>query len=476
MAIISSLIFAALVLLPRKTIGHQQTPSYSTGFANIGDASIGLRIRRRHQQDHSIHNHNARPSNNVVRNSFGRSCQLLHASFQQDDHHYSKRSGIRNATPKIHARINAAVSTIQQMIVKILTKMNQYFRIALLASSTLALVFSLPMSSSASSRNLLHSSSLDTPSSSYYLQNKPQNNPRPPQKQSTISITTNGNSDYKFIKKRNNGYKGVKEKQTVKRISLLVLATTIAASTFRASLRKSRIIRTASPFGRIRNSSPLGNGVSVIRVCMALGFDEDDGGIGGADSLLKKLQLEEKELYTKIAVSTQNQVQGSDAFSNFRQKALGEYLSNVASTFFYHQKVMRYGSIDSIRVPFVEDAVKEFRRSAKEERVIFNKQTQKQQQLMKETAPYQWGDVKQLPKTYVLATILLAIKGDHTSVPLPFGIIRQRDMARALSRIATDAKVDDSSCLVGSELLLIPNTVSGEEEILKSFPDLVPLT
>jgi len=124
----------------------------------------------------------------------------------------------------------------------------------------------------------------------------------------------------------------------------------------------------------------------------------------------------------------------------------------------------------------VEDAVKEFRRSAKEERVIFNKQTQKQQQLMKETAPYQWGDVKQLPKTYVLATILLAIKGDHTSVPLPFGIIRQRDMARALSRIATDAKVDDSSCLVGSELLLIPNTVSGEEEILKSFPDLVPLT
>jgi hypothetical protein len=36
-------------------------------------------------------------------------------------------------------------------------------------------------------------------------------------------------------------------------------------------------VRNATPFGIIRNQSPLGNGVSVIRVCMALGFDEGGG-------------------------------------------------------------------------------------------------------------------------------------------------------------------------------------------------------
>lgn len=81
------------------------------------------------------------------------------------------------------------------------------------------------------------------------------------------------------------------------------------------------------------------------------------------------------------------------------------------------------------------------------------------------------------------------IKGDHTSVSLPFGIVRQRDMSRALTRIVNDVRVDD--CLIGSELLVLPDlrTVSMEKrgekattttitetEVLKVFPNLVPLT
>jgi len=87
---------------------------------------------------------------------------------------------------------------------------------------------------------------------------------------------------------------------------------------------------------------------------------------------------------------------------------------------------------------------------------------------------------------YILATILLSIKGDRTSVPLPFGILRQRDVGRALSRIATDAKVED--CLVGSEISWVPNIhtlladddidgiLLSEKAVLHAFPDLVSLT
>lgn len=130
---------------------------------------------------------------------------------------------------------------------------------------------------------------------------------------------------------------------------------------------------------------------------------------------------------------------------------------------------MRYGSIDSVRVPFVEEAVKEFKRAAIEEQKIFNSQKQKQ------LAAAEQQSSPSTDTSYILATILLAIKGDHTTIPLPFGITRQRDMARALARIATDAKVDD--CLVGSEILWTPAGVSlTEKEILQTFPGLVPLT
>jgi hypothetical protein len=60
-------------------------------------------------------------------------------------------------------------------------------------------------------------------------------------------------------------------------------------------------------------------------------------------------------------------------------------------------------------------------------------------------------------------------------------------MSRALTRIVNDVRVDD--CLIGSELLVLPDlrtvsiekgekttTTLTEKEVLKAFPNLVPLT
>ena len=131
-----------------------------------------------------------------------------------------------------------------------------------------------------------------------------------------------------------------------------------------------------------------------------------------------------------------------------------------------------------MRVPFEEEAVREYRDIAREERATRERQNRRQR-------PSTGGP------QYILATILLVIKGDHTSLPLPFGLVRRRDMARALTRIATDARVAD--CLIASELGVMPDArlfsmneqgervidrsrMLTENEILKAFPNLVPLT
>ena len=141
---------------------------------------------------------------------------------------------------------------------------------------------------------------------------------------------------------------------------------------------------------------------------------------------------------------------------------------------------MRYGSLDSMRVPFAEEAVREYRDIAQEERATYERQNRRQQRQSTGQGPY-----------CILATILLVIKGDHTSLPLPFGMVRRRDMARVLARIAKDARVAD--CLIASELMVIPDVrlismdeqgervidrsrTLTEKEILNAFPNLVPLT
>lgn len=341
-------------------------------------------------------------------------------------------------------------------------------------------------------------------SSSYYLQNNPQQASQQ-QQRSEISIQTQSSQPYskynsnsntvrsrrqypettRFVKRN----KSVTQAQKVKRTTLLIMLLTLTASSFRASLRKTKVVRNTSPFGIIRNVSPLGNGVSVIRVCMALKFDtemDNNDDKNSAKSLLNKLYLEEKELYTKISLLSQGDpsVQLNGAYA-FRQQALGNYLSNVASTFLQYTNCIQYGTMESIRVPFVEDAVKEFRQVAKEERQVFANALKMQQQVGHDANSKDYLNPKKR-SGYILATILLSIKGDRTGAPLPFGILRKRDVAKALSRIATDAKVED--CLVGSEISWIPNVhnsiISGNDDdillsekvVTKAFPDLVPLT
>ena len=121
-----------------------------------------------------------------------------------------------------------------------------------------------------------------------------------------------------------------------------------------------------------------------------------------------------------------------------------------------------------MRVPFVEEATGAFQEGLNEEQSMLSKVSVQ--------------EPNQPPNgtRYILATMLLAIKGDRTSITLPFGIIRRRDIALQLSRISKDSRVDD--CLVASELITIPKSTGGgqnsisEDVILKAFPDLVPLT
>ena len=393
---------------------------------------------------------------------------VLHASivddytqYRKDDMQQYRRNHIPNVSSVVFATHKFILRSVAQVI-----QIRQKFRqkcIPFLIS--MAILLSIPMQSRAAS-----SSTVDT--SSYYLQNNPYYS-TPIQRKQAMSIQAQSNSQpsyttsttdssYKALTQRSNSsYIRQKRKQSVKRISTFIILSTFAASSFRASLRKKRVVRSSSPFGIIRNASALGNGVSVIRVCMAMKFDNTDEGNASADSLLKRLHIEEQELQSKLEMLSQLNQQGGQFISNTKAKILGEYTSNVASTLLQHNEYMRFGSLDSIRVPFVEEATRAFHEGLNEEQSMLSNASlaQESNQPLNETR-------------YILATILLAIKGDRTSITLPFGIIRRRDVALQLSRISRDSIVDD--CLVKSELITIPSV--SEEEILKAFPDLVPLT
>ena len=234
-------------------------------------------------------------------------------------------------------------------------------------------------------------------------------------------------------------------------------------------------------------------------------------------SLWNKLLLEERELFQSISMLsqdggvelnriTQQQQQRLSGANEYRQRALGKYLSNVASTLLQYTNKMRYGNVESVRVPFVEDAMREFRHVANEDRGVFaaiaSAQKKRKKRKSVEFTENTFNEEEEVTGAndvdrnsqksgYVLATILLSIKGDRTSIPLPlFGVLRQRDVAKALSRIASDATVEN--CLVGSEIHWVPhisNLIASDdnddgledvllsrEDVLKAFPELIPLT
>ena len=326
----SPTLLLAVLLQPNTAQGRE----LSVGFINNSNGPLGFRSRCRQLHPHSANcprvNHSIQ-TNEKYGVGERSSSKLFHPSHQLANH---------------HAKINLMALSIQQFMLKTTTQCTEYLKNVLLKLSpliilSLAFLLSNPINSwaSSSSNNLLQQSS-SADSSSYYLQNNPQYNPRQSQ-ESVLSIQTqksqpySSDSEYRYMKRRHSR-SNANKKQKVKRMTTFVMLATLAASTFRASLRKTKVVRNTSPFGRIRNASALGNGVSVIRVCMALGFDakhgsgdSSDGGTEDASSLLNRLGLEDKELYTNIAklAQQQTQLQGADTYG-LRQKALGTYLSN----------------------------------------------------------------------------------------------------------------------------------------------------
>lgn len=186
------------------------------------------------------------------------------------------------------------------------------FRILSSLVLALSLVLSFPVQSSSASQAQYTPAS----STSYSLQsNMKRNNPS---RQTIMGKRTIGN---RYDKPRT-------DTRAVKWISMVIIVMTITASSSRASLRTSkRKVRNVTPFGIIRNQSALGNGVSVLRVCMAFKFDDNEIRMKEDDvqSLLRRLKLEENELYsTKAFISTLPQ----QSQESLRQRALVDYLSN----------------------------------------------------------------------------------------------------------------------------------------------------
>jgi hypothetical protein len=329
---------------------------------------------------------------------------------------------------------------------------------------SVALMLLMPLKSNASSAT-------QPSSAEYYLQNSPRSRESSSKTQGRIlSIQTKSTLASSPIRHNSRGRLGTQrpERKTTQRIAAGFVVVSLAAASFRAKFRKSKIVRTATPFGFIRNTSPLGNGVSVIRLRMALEFEgSDDTAAAKAETFLEKLQVEEYNLYATITMLAQKQKQlGLDVYE-LRQKALVHYLASVATLFSSSKQSIKYGSMISARVPFVEEAVTEFKSISDRERSKFKPK--------KEPSILISGHEKQL----VVASIILAIKGDHTTSPFQSGISSKKDMGRALLRIATDAQVD--GCLVGTEVMWMPRQLGScdvikENEVLKQFSDLADLT
>jgi hypothetical protein len=188
---------------------------------------------------------------------------------------------------------------------------------------SLALMFLAPLKSNAAASTASITS--QTSSVEYYLQNDPNlGSPSSRSQERVISIQTKSPSTLVASPARRINRRKINNTQRSQHISLGLVVASLAAGSFRASLRKTKVVRNTTPFGIVRNASPLGNGVSVIRLRMALEISEDVGAI----TFLEKLQVEEYNLYATISMlAQQQQLTGTDVYGG-KQKALAKYLSN----------------------------------------------------------------------------------------------------------------------------------------------------
>lgn len=246
-----------------------------------------------------------------------------------------------DCTERLIAASGKAVSSFSELhraLIWLRTRMQILFhrcstRQILTLCFSFAMIFLRPHRSNASTVESLSIANSQPQSQSleYYLQNDPRRSSSSRSQQKILSVQTQPSSVLPPSRSRRYNRGRLKthrpERKTTQQIASGIVLASLAAGSFRAKLRKHKVVRTATPFGRIRNASPLGNGVSVIRLRMALEFDHHSGsGSIDANSFLEKLQIEEYNLYSTIALLAQQQrLNGIDA-NDLKQKALVKYL------------------------------------------------------------------------------------------------------------------------------------------------------
>ena len=115
-----------------------------------------------------------------------------------------------------------------------------------------------------------------------------------------------------------------------------------------------------------------------------------------------------------------------------KQKSLVRYLPNVIS-------YLHIGSMISTRVPFVEDAVKESALVSEAERVSYGKSNERSISSLSSTSTDNYQSIREIKKAtttdhntdnadqkFAGASILLAIKGGHTTSPFLSGIYTKK--------------------------------------------------
>jgi len=251
-----------------------------------------------------------------------------------------------------------------------------------------------------------------------------------------------------------------------RKVSAFVILATFVASSYRASLGQKRVARTTTPFGVIKNVSVLGNGVSIIRVSMTLETDSEsvdrlkemDSRHSETMSLILRMpvtpteRIRLRQLYQSEYISRGNTFCGVVCIP-FVLMTL-TYLIDEVATYFHSllaTKHPRLGSLDSMRVPFVEEAAREFGSIVSDEREMFKKVSDTNEN-----------------SNFIAATILIAIKGDKTAVLSPLGVRKGRDITLQLSNIARDSTVD--GCLIDSAFFW--KNVKGTQEDLPGLTQL----
>eukprot|EP00814_Leptocylindrus_danicus_P010346 CAMPEP_0116028964 /NCGR_PEP_ID=MMETSP0321-20121206/15803_1 /TAXON_ID=163516 /ORGANISM="Leptocylindrus danicus var. danicus, Strain B650" /LENGTH=429 /DNA_ID=CAMNT_0003503141 /DNA_START=30 /DNA_END=1320 /DNA_ORIENTATION=+ len=196
--------------------------------------------------------------------------------------------------------------------------------------------------------------------------------------------------------------------------------------------------------------SPLGKGVSVVSFSVALNVPRRDD----PSSILSYLK------------------RTSDYADTGSRSGLQNLVSQVALELLRQRKSVVAASSQYKHYKSTDDATREFNRWAITQRSKYEKETISKFKGNDYSNPVvRSNDEVSYQATIAVVTLILAIEGDSTVVPVP--VDGTGDVADALSKIAADAKVED--CLLGAEILWAPGDASetlSEREIYADYPEL----